>query len=394
MNIDKVLDKYLGEILVLSGKIYDLKELGSREVQSSIAMIRFLEKLGFTVHLPYLDMHTAFRAESGDGMFTVGFLAEYDALPNGHSCGHNLISAWAAGCAAILKEMIQDIRIIVIGTPSEEGMGEYAGSKARMVAEGVFDDINIVFGMHPDDRWAAGSKTLADLTLRLEFTGISSHSADSPESSVNALDAAVTTYSAINSMRGWAKHDKHLVVGMIFREAGEATNVVPEKAVLDVEIRSTSTEFVKTFSRKVMKLATGISDGYGTNLTTLEITPLYGSYKPNLTMDSIIEEELRKLGLDPVNVDQLEELPSGSTDEANVSCAVPTGHIDIKIGYPGIPGHSDEFREASRPEKASESLRLGIIATVNTVLRIHNDKLYGDIIEEFNGGELRNGKRL
>ena len=394
MSTDKVLDKYLGEILVLSGKIYDLKELGSREVQSSITIMQFLENLGFTVHLPYMDMHTAFRAESGNGKFTVGFLAEYDALPNGHSCGHNLISAWAAGSAAVLKDMVQDVRIVVIGTPSEEGLGEYAGSKVRMVADGVFDDINIVFGMHPDDRWAAGSKALADLTLRLEFTGKSSHGADSPESSVNALDAAVTTYSAINSLRSWAKHDKHLVIGMIFREAGQATNVVPEKAILDVEIRSTSTEFVKKFSRKVIKLATGISDGYDVNLKTLEITPLYDSYKPNLTMDSIIEEEMRKLGLDPVNVNQLQDLPSGSTDEANVSYAAPTGHIDIKIGYPGIPGHSDEFREASKPEKASESLRLGIIATVNTVLRIHNDKLYDDIIEEFNRGELRNGNRI
>jgi hypothetical protein len=46
---------------------------------------------------------------------------------------------------------------------------------------------------------------------------------------------------------------------------------------------------------------------------------------------------------------------------------VPTGHLDIKIGYPGIPGHSDDFREAANPEKAKESLITGIIVATRAI---------------------------
>ena len=41
-------------------------------------------------------MPTAFRGEFGASGATVAILAEYDALPNGHSCGHNLISGGGA----------------------------------------------------------------------------------------------------------------------------------------------------------------------------------------------------------------------------------------------------------------------------------------------------------
>jgi metal-dependent amidase/aminoacylase/carboxypeptidase family protein len=69
---------------------------------------------------------TAFRAElmgKGPGP-TVTLMLEYDALKNGHACGHNLIATSGLLAAAALAPMLQETagRILVIGTPDEEGV--------------------------------------------------------------------------------------------------------------------------------------------------------------------------------------------------------------------------------------------------------------------------------
>ena len=118
---------------MVSQKIWEFKELGQQEFKSSALLMEELRKLGFTVtgdlKVP-ADLvkdgiaKTAFRAElqgKGPGP-TVTIMVEYDALKNGHACGHNLISTSgllaAAGIAKIMPETPG--RLLVIGTPDEE----------------------------------------------------------------------------------------------------------------------------------------------------------------------------------------------------------------------------------------------------------------------------------
>jgi metal-dependent amidase/aminoacylase/carboxypeptidase family protein len=170
---------------------------------------------------------------------------------------------------------------------------------------------------------------------------------------------------------------------MVIREGGQATNVIPDKAVMDVEIRSTSSDFVREFSGKVENMAISIGSGYGATVKVRQITPLYESYLHSRSLDSILFNELKKLNINPVNVDDDSQIPSGSTDEANVSMVVPTGHIDMQIGYPGIPGHSDEFREAANPYACSTNLSLAIEATVNAAIRASSHEMKAQILGEF-----------
>lgn len=54
---------------------------------------------------------------------TIGFLAEYDALPGvDHGCGHNLIAGSAVGAGVFLAEAMADLpgTIQVYGCPAEE----------------------------------------------------------------------------------------------------------------------------------------------------------------------------------------------------------------------------------------------------------------------------------
>ncbi|EQD46989.1 amidohydrolase, partial [mine drainage metagenome] len=126
------------DIIEVSKSIYEYAEIGSKEFKSSELLASKLKERGFSIQKPFDGMSTAFKASKGKGHPVIGLLAEYDALPNGHSCGHNLISAWAYGVAASLAEKLHDGTIEVYGTPAEEGIGEYSGSKVKLADDGVF----------------------------------------------------------------------------------------------------------------------------------------------------------------------------------------------------------------------------------------------------------------
>lgn len=377
--------EYQSEILELSKKIYEYAELSSNETKSSRLLVESLQSHGFEVEYPYLDMKTAFRAEAGTGSPVLGLLCEYDALPNGHACGHNLIAAWAYGVAVNLKDRVKKGKIVVFGTPAEEGSGEYGASKITMVEKGAFKDVDFVVGTHPSGSWKVGHKALAGILIRATFLGKSSHMAASPEKGVNALDAAVTTYVAINNLRSWINNNREAVIGMVFREAGRAANVVPDRAVLSINCRAASGDFLKVLVEKIKTIIVNTGAAFGVTVELDYPHPPYEDYKENKTIDRVLEEELKKRGIAIKQPGQSKESAPGSTDESNVSKAVPTGHIDIKIGSPGIAGHSDAFREAANPEIAKENLFTAIDATTDAISKIVVDeKLLRELKSEMN----------
>ena len=73
---------------------------------------------------------------------------EYDALPAiGHACGHNLIAmsaiATGIGVRAALEASgggLGGNKIVVLGTPAEEG----GGGKIELGLRGAFDDVVVV----------------------------------------------------------------------------------------------------------------------------------------------------------------------------------------------------------------------------------------------------------
>lgn len=108
----EAIDRSREKLHKIARRIWEFKEVGWEEFNSSLLLMNELEREGFEVergltgrHPKFdqeIDMPTAFKAVfhgKEDGP-VVGVLLEYDALPNGHACGHNLISS--AGFAAAL----------------------------------------------------------------------------------------------------------------------------------------------------------------------------------------------------------------------------------------------------------------------------------------------------
>ncbi|MEM0134795.1 MAG: M20 family metallopeptidase [Thermoplasmatales archaeon] len=347
----------------LALKIHELAEIGSEEYESASILSEVLRSSGFEVQMPYLGIPTAFRAEKiiGKPIPTVAFLAEYDALPGiGHACGHNLIASAAVFSAIRASEKIKNGRIVVIGTPDEEGSGKFSGSKILMTEMGVFKDIDVVLGAHPGDNWSVGDLSLATKDFEVTFHGVAAHEAGNPEKGRSALNGSILTYEAVNMMRQHVRRDANVVIHAIISEGGKASNVTPEVSVLKVGIRSSDVAYLEELIGRFMRIVEGCAIASETTFDVAE-GPLYSTTKINNSLSNSIREILSSKGVDvPPLEKSLSFIPTGSTDFANVSQVVPALELSFQIAESGTPWHSRQSLEAAKSDWAKNSLNLVI----------------------------------
>ena len=166
-----------------------------------------VERKAYGLATAWSAIFTSSAASNVEIVPTVGFNSEMDALKGlGHACGHNLIAV--AGCASAiataraLEHFDLSGRVVLLGTPAEEA----GGGKVVMIERGAYDGLDACLMVHPGaggaGRHGAGVMTsLCIASLTATFSGAPAHAGAAPEKGVNALDAAVGAYSAINALR-------------------------------------------------------------------------------------------------------------------------------------------------------------------------------------------------
>ena len=234
------------ELISLSRDIHSHPELNYQEHHSANALATTLEQHGFRVERGVGGVETAFRAtldgEGGEGP-TIAVLAEYDALPEiGHGCGHNLIAMTGIGAGLGIQANLPSLpgRLMVIGTPAEEG----GGGKIRMLDAGVFEGVDLTLSSHPfsnrtvipQDIPLGESWSLAMVGYRYIYHGKAAHAAGAPEAGINALNALLHLFTGIDALRQHLREDVR--IHGIITDGGTAPNVVPEYAAANFMLRS------------------------------------------------------------------------------------------------------------------------------------------------------------
>lgn len=130
-------------IVDVSDKTFDFAETGFHEFKTAKLYEEVLKEEGFQVEMGLAGMPTAFKAVYGEGKPVIGYLAEYDALPelsqkggltkrvptddenpDGHGCGHNLLGAGTFAAALAMKAYLEKNpgkgTVVLFGCPSEE----------------------------------------------------------------------------------------------------------------------------------------------------------------------------------------------------------------------------------------------------------------------------------
>jgi aminobenzoyl-glutamate utilization protein B len=365
-------------------QIWNFAEVGYKEYKSSAVLVDLLTKNGFSVKTGVAGIPTAFVATYGSGKPVLGILAEFDALPGlsqqavaeklpdpnrsaGHACGHHLFGVASVAAAIELKEtlMIQGWKgtIQVFGTPAEEG----GAGKVYMVRDGLFNDVDVVLHWHPSSRNGANpTSSLANMSAKFRFHGVSAHAAGAPERGRSSLDAVEAMNHMVNLMREHVPSDSR--IHYVITRGGLAPNVVPDFAEVYYTIRHPRRDVLKGIFDRIVKAANGAALG---TETTMEMEIIGGVYDllPNEPLARVMHANLVAVGgvtytseetefakkiqqtllgaspdistagqVDPFRLD--DEGSGGSTDVGDVSWVVPTVGLRTATWVPGTPAHS------------------------------------------------------
>lgn len=368
----------------LALSIWDYAEVGYKEFKSSALLQKTLQQAGFVVEAGVADIPTAFVASFGSGKPVIGILAEFDALPGlsqdavpekkplpgkdaGHACGHHLFGVASVAAAIALKEQMEknNLRgtIKVYGTPAEEG----GSGKVYMVRAGLFDGVDVVMHWHPGSRNAANpSSSLANISAKFRFYGLSAHAAGAPERGRSALDAVEAMNYMVNLMREHIPSDTR--IHYVITEGGKAPNVVPDYAEVYYYARHPKRDVLAGIFERIKKAAEAAALGTETRVEYEIIGGVYDllpneslarlmhnnltmvggvTYTPEeIAFGKKIQESLIGKSPDILFAAQIEPFSTtaqgsgGSTDVGDVSYVVPTVGLVTATWIPGVPAHS------------------------------------------------------
>ena len=360
----KAIDAAREELFGIALDIHAHPELNYQEFHAAKLLSDTLEAHDFAVERGIGGVETAFRATleggAGDGP-TVAVLAEYDALPEiGHGCGHNLIAMAGLGAGLGVQANMKNLpgRLVVIGTPAEEG----GGGKIKLLEAGVFDGVDICLSSHPssnrtiipqdipmDESWS-----LAMVGFRYIYQGKAAHAAAAPEEGINALNSLIHLFTGIDALRQHLREDTR--IHGIITDGGLAPNVVPEFAAANFMLRCRDRNYLSdVIVGKVLKIAEGAALITG---ATLEVEPYYPFYE-NVLPNAVLAENFRA---NAEAVGMRIDAPTGgrrgsgaSTDFGNVSQVLPSLELRYAVSETPVPSHSRQMTEAAITETALSS---------------------------------------
>lgn len=176
--------------------------------------------------------------------FREGFSSQNPGMM--HGCGHDAHAAIGLGVAEVLMKIRESLHgtVKLIFQPGEEG----AKGACPIVAHGHLDDVDYFVGTHiaptggPDDgdvtpgTWGS----LATSKYDVYFDGQAAHAGGFPE---NGRSAIVAAANAVLNLTAIPRHSDGITrvnVGVI--QGGSGRNVIPEHAMIQIEVRGETTE--------------------------------------------------------------------------------------------------------------------------------------------------------
>jgi amidohydrolase len=345
-EICRAIDAYQPQVIALSHEIHEHPELKFREHLACELLTGAIRELGVEVQTGVGGLDTAFRSAFGNPGPAIAILAEYDALPNGHSCGHNLIAGAALAAAAGLSSMRQKLpgQIVLMGTPAEEG----GGGKITLLDNGAFNGVDAAMMAHPMDSEFSAVPVLAMEYLRITFHGRAAHAAGAPWDGVSALSAVLQTFQSVDAARLHFR-DLSRVHGII-TNGGQAANIVPALTQCEFIARAVTGKHAGEIAQRVRRCADAAAMATGARVEH-ETVCAYKDMINNRAIGQIYEHHSQALGT--VTCVAPAGTPTGSTDMGDVSHALPAIHPTFQISNRGEGScHEDVFVKYSDTDRA------------------------------------------
>jgi len=359
------------ELIDLSHRIHAMPELGFHEKKAATWLSEMLKKQKFIVQKGIHNLPTAFIANMGKGSLHIAICAEYDALPEiGHACGHNIIATAALGAAIAISNLTDDldIKLSVIGTPSEESVG----GKIILLKNGAFNDVHAAMMIHPAPFDIVDPVIIAASEFIVNFKGKESHASAFPELGINAADAMTIAQTAIGLLRQHIKNTDR--IHGIITKGGDAPNVIPAFTRAKYIIRSKNLEELEVLRSKVKHCFEAGALATGCTLEFEEDGNIYANMIHHSEIAAIYQKNAEALGRTFPDLGDTKQRFSGSTDMGNISQVIPSIHPIISIDSLPAVNHQPEFTACCITPSADKAIIDGALAMAWTIIDIALDR--------------------
>ncbi|MGL4677236.1 MAG: amidohydrolase [Brevinema sp.] len=393
----------------IADEIYKNPEYGFKEFNTSLLTQRFFERfnvpitteLGITGCSITIDTqiegpHALVMGEL-DGILSPN---HPDATENGatHTCGHNHQIAGMLGSAVGIIEsgIISELsgKITFLAVPAEEyieieyrdnlrkqGKIKYLSGKQRLIAEGYFDDVDIVIMFHSYD--CGNKKVILNLKSngfvgkKVAFKGKEAHAGGAPEQGINALNMATLAINNIHAHRETFKDDDWIRIHPIITKGGGLTNVVPDDVRMESYIRGNSAEAIEDANYKFNRAVKAGAMALGGEVSVTDI-PGYLPIFCDENIITIFRNNLIYLGISEEEIGTQENC-AGSFDFGDITHLMPSIHPIIGGVQGGL--HAANYRVIDK-ELAYITPAKAIALTIFDLL-YHEAKMAKDIIASF-----------
>ncbi|MEY3782752.1 MAG: putative hydrolase YxeP [Pseudomonadota bacterium] len=282
------LTERVGEFIQLRRDIHRHPELAFEEHRTSDLVAAKLESWGYAVHRGLGGTGVVGTLKRGQSNRSLGIRADMDALPiqeaTGlawasskpglmHACGHDGHTAMLLAAAkAIAQDDSQDAAfegtLNLIFQPAEEG----GGGAVRMMEDGLFEQYpcDAVFAMHNMPGTPVGHFVFRDgaamassdyATIRVHGTG--GHGA-MPHRAADPLVAAASMVMALQTIVSRNVDPLHTAVVTVGAlHAGQANNVIPALATLELSVRTLDPQVRLLLEQRIKALVIAQAESFG-----------------------------------------------------------------------------------------------------------------------------------
>jgi amidohydrolase len=375
---------YLADIISIRRHLHQYPELSYEEVETGKYVAEKLKALGIDYQHGIAENGVVglIRGKNPDSK-TIALRADLDALPiqeannisykskkQGimHACGHDAHTASLLGAARILNETRAHWSgtVKLIFQPAEE---KTPGGASIMIDEGVLDNPKpaVILGQHVHPPLQAGKVGLkpgiymasAD-ELYLTVRGHGGHGAMPQECIDPILITAhiITALQQVVSRRSDPAIPTVLTLGKI-QSIGGATNIIPEKVVLEGTFRTLDETWRQKAKKIMVKLAEGIAESMG---GSCEFVIQHGY--PVLFNNEALTQQVKIDMIEFCGADNVVDLPMRMTAEdfAYYSQVMPACFYRLGTGNKALGITSGLHTDTFNIDESALELSIGLMA--------------------------------
>jgi amidohydrolase len=383
MNLEKrishtLTDSLLEEIIAIRRKLHQHPELSFSEYKTSETIRARLDTWGIEYTFPHVKTGVVARIKGRTPGKRIALRSDMDALPihentglafssvnKGvmHACGHDMHMASLLGAIRVLDQLKDEIQgeILCLFQPGEELI---PGGAKLMLEEGVFNDREpqLIIAQHVLPEMEAGHVGFkpgiymaANDEIYITVLGKGGHAALRQRIKDPVLMASQILLSLQEEIMRKAPEDSPTVLSFGKVLADGATNVIPDKVILEGTFRTMNEEWRKEAHEFIKNLASDIAKAMG-GKAEVEVKHGY----PFLHNNEHITRESKRLAIQLLGEDRVEDMDIRMTAEDFAWFTQEIPGMIYRFGV-GDPGSGEHFSLHSPKFKANESaLRTGI----------------------------------